>query len=143
MPTVPGVGLGGSADGGEPGWEERVIEGINAQEREKKRKRGRTWDVSILIWFDMPYRKVLKMAADSRGMSISGYVRRATAAFISHDLGLPYKDIVRHTPYPAPHTGAMTRTDGTSPRDMKGRQMDNGTGFGDWILPEALGKVER
>lgn len=142
MPTVPGVGLGGSADGGEPGWEERVTETVNALQSEKRRKQGNRWDVTMTIWMDFPLRLLFREAAERRGMSVSGYIRRAAVAYLCADLGVGWKDALQHVPYPAPAGGSLVRPASINPRNRPGRLEDDGEGFGDWTLPVLRKEVD-
>lgn len=134
MPTVAGFGLGGDADGGREGWEDRVKTKIHEQTAAQKAKQRRYWDSSLVIWFQLPWRTLVRQAADRRGMSVSGYIRRATSAYIARDLGLSMEEVVEHTPHPAPRGSVMRETGDKHPL-ARGRLKDDGTGFGDWPLP--------
>jgi hypothetical protein len=94
----------------------------------------RNWPARIQLVSDIGFRRLLRQAADGRGMSASGYARRAAAAFIAHDLGLPFEQVCALTPRPAPPEGPIRA--GQDPKDRPvnnpGRQVDDGTGYGTW-----------
>lgn len=115
----------------EPLWRRRVVERVVEAERQKlKRKRLRPPNGG---WFDyMPaarvspeFNKLMRAAAKARGIAVGGYVRRAVAKQIAADLGLPWEEVIKHTPYPATFAAP-------SARPKKEPVPDNGEGYGDW-----------
>lgn len=64
------------------------------------------------------YLKALSDAAHRRGMTVTGYCRRAVAAFVTADTGVPWADLLADTPHPE---GVTFGT------------FDPGTGHGQWV----------
>lgn len=131
--------LPGDAAGGRPGWEDRLVHLVNDAERAKADRRGagmRNWPARIMLVSDIGFRRLLRQAAEARGMSASGYARRAAAAFIAHDLGLPFEQVCALTPRPAPPDGPMRvgMRPEERPVNNPGRQVDDGAGFGTWLV---------
>lgn len=121
MPN-PEPGLQGWANKSEPGWQDRVMEGV----RNRKPNRYRAKHRHTL---DMSYgqRDLLAQAAEQRGMVASAYVRRALAAFLAHDLDMDFADVVKEWGYPLPF-GHMAGTTFVKPSS------DDGTGYGKWQI---------
>ena len=114
----------GAADASVPGWEERVLAAVR-----KSQGRSNRWTDrrnGTLLAYDDPFRVLLNEAAKRRGISMSGYCRRAVAAFIARDLGISLERVVSYTAAPAPYgTGAGGRLRKTQ---------DSGQGFGPWVI---------
>lgn len=123
MPNPYGT-LAGFSDPEEEGWEERLQERVANNRSTKKRKSERT--SGMYLFFDEPFRGLLHEAARQRDISITGYGRRATGAFIAHDLGLAVGEVLHHSAQPAPY---QNRPGGTMRKSN-----DNGQGHGLWII---------
>lgn len=108
----------------EPGWEERAIAAVRARQHETRRANERK--NGLYVFFDDPMRVLLDEACFRRGISLTGYMRRAMAAFIAYDLDLPLEEVTRHGAQPAGYgaTGGGRRT----------RTQDNGRGMGPWDI---------
>lgn len=127
--------LGGDADHAIPGWQARITERVMNAQRERQARRGagaKNWPERVQIQMDLPMRHLLRRAADSRGMSITGYVRRAMCAFVAADLGMAFADVAKHTPYPVPPAGPLSiPVEQRRPMDG-GAWADDGLGYGTW-----------
>lgn len=135
MPTPRGKGLAGSANSREhEDWEERLRERVERTQAEKQKKARRTRPANILLEFAIPFLTALREAADSRGMSSAGYARRAVAAFVARDLGVPFESLTQH--FSAPHRrGEVLKRDPGEFRKAEGQTTDDGKGFGSWEVP--------
>lgn len=129
MPTPRGKGLAGKADGREEGWEGRLMDRVNASEAERLVRRGKKRDVQLRTEWDIEMQALLRLAAEKRGITPTGYARRAIAAFVASDLDLPFEEVCGFFAYPMPPGKVMT-DEGV--RLKKGRTKDDGQGFGDW-----------
>jgi hypothetical protein len=109
-------------DQSKPGWQERAIRGISTNKRKSKQ---------ASLHMDVPYqfKPLLAMAARRRGISQSGYMRRAVAAFVAQDLQMPYEDVLDGMQ--TPHPNNATRAGWAELEFIPGEQ-DNGEGYGDW-----------
>ena len=118
--------LQGWADRDEdPLWMENAIARVRARQRKNKQDRRRT--NGTYVFYDDPFRVYLDEAAKRRGMAMSAYIRRATAAFLAHDLGVPFTEIVKHTAKPA--------AEGESRKvGITERSYDDGRGMGPWLI---------
>lgn len=108
----------------EPGWEKRALQMV--QERQKKTHRWTERKDGVLATFDTEMKVLLTEAARRRGISMAGYSRRAIAAFISYDLGIPFEDITKFCALPTEF-----RVVGTG-RSVK--LNDDGQGYGKWQI---------
>lgn len=134
MPTPKGKGLTGSADGGTPGWQDRTKSRVNASQSEALRRKKKKRPAQTLLETDLPFVTMMRQAADSRGMTSAAYARRAVAAFVAHDLNVPFKEVTQHFAAPMP-VGEMIRPDNPDGIHRKeGKTVDNGQGFGDWTV---------
>lgn len=132
MATPRGKGLTGSADGAVPGWQERVKSTLNESQAATQKRKKKSRAAMIPLDCDVPFLVMLRQAAESRGMSSSGYARRAVAAFISKDLGIPFPEITKYVSAPY-RAGEMLKPDNENGVHMKpGKTFDNGEGFGEW-----------
>lgn len=119
--------LQGWADRDEdPLWMENAIARVRERQRANKQDRRRT--NGTYVFYDDPFRVYLDEAAKRRGMAMSAYIRRATAAFIAHDLGVPFTEIVKHTAQPAAEGGKPRKVGITE------RSHDDGRGMGPWLI---------
>lgn len=117
--------LQGFADPEDPNWQENLLTKVNAVAVKNARKH-RNRKSNIQVFFDPPFKRLLSMAAEKRGMSIGSYARRAIGARIAADLHLPFADVMAFCPSVAPNGVAGT---GNHTRQ---RTYDDGTGYGDW-----------
>ena len=123
----PNGNLAGYADPSTPGWQQKALDRVIGRQRTSKRHSQRR--NAFCLYFDDPFRVLLDAAAHRRGMSLSGYARRAIAAMIAHDLGLAPSDVMRHAPRPTEYRalaghGRTTKTE------------DDGKGYGPWRITE-------
>jgi hypothetical protein len=95
--------------------------------RQKKSKRALERASGVLAVFDLEMRPLLDEACYRRGISMAGYARRAIAAMIAHDLGLPLSEVTKHMPYPTEY-----RAFGGTGRNIKTE--DSGKGYGPWTI---------
>lgn len=88
------------------------------------------------VMVDQSYDDYLVEAARRRDISKVGYVRRAVAAMIAHDLGIPFTEVAQHAAQPGP----FNRVGGHLRR---GASHDNGKGHGMWTIPYLNSKEQR
>jgi hypothetical protein len=112
-----------------PGWRERVVAAVNAQQTENvKAKRRRP--ASMTVDYDLPFAVLLKQAAASRGIAVGSYVRRALARQIAKDLGIDWTEVLKHCAAARPHGSVPP---GAAPGSFGvHRSFDDGEGFGNW-----------
>ena len=70
-------------------------------------------------------------ACARRNISLTGYLRRAAAAMIAHDLKLPFEEVAQHAARPMPygkHGGTFKKI----------KSQDDGKDFGYWIIAKLL-----
>lgn len=111
------------------GWRELMRDQLNvtAEERiARQRDHGKAISISR-VGFAAAVQPLLVAAAQRRGISIAGYIRRATMAFVAHDLGLDPVDIFEQDMAPSPYArGGMH-----SSKDLDGEL------FGQWkVAPD-------
>jgi hypothetical protein len=121
--------LQGWADRDEdPKWMENALARVNARQRQNKRHRTRR--SGSYLFYDDEFRVLLDEAALRRGnIPLSAYMRRAIAAFLAHDLGLPYTEVIKYTAKPRVSMGGI----------LPGTQLrthDDGLGFGPWLIED-------
>jgi len=129
--------LPGDAAGGRPGWEDRLLTLVNADQREKADRRGagmRNWPARLTLVSDIEFRVLLREAATARRMSATGYARRAIAAFVAADLGMRFEDVCVLLPKPAPPEGTASSALPLEerPQNNPGKVRDTGAGHGSW-----------
>lgn len=123
MPNPYG-NLAGFTDREEEGWQQRALERVQA--RQKRSSRSTDRKNGMYLFFDDPYRVLLDEACARRNISLTGYGRRATAAFIAHDLGIPISDVLYHA--------ARVKGYGEGGGGVPERSHDDGSGHGLWII---------
>lgn len=106
------------------GWQEEAIARVRDRQHENRRHNERS--SGLYLFFDDPFREYLDAAAVERNISLTGYLRRAAAAFIAHDLGLPLQEVAQHAARPAAY--------GSSGGGRQKRTHDDGLGFGVWDI---------
>ncbi|QIG59028.1 ribbon-helix-helix DNA binding domain protein [Microbacterium phage Fransoyer] len=87
------------------GWRELVRDQLNVKAEERaarQRDHGRPISVSR-VGFAAAVQPLLVRAAQLRGISIAGYIRRATMAFVARDLGLDPIEIFEQDMAPSPY----------------------------------------
>ena len=118
--------LAGFTDPEDPDWRENAMARVHARQQKSSRSSNRK--NGMYLFFDDPFRVLLDEACARRDISLTGYGRRATAAFIAHDLGIPITEVLRHAAAPG---GYMSGTGGKVVRTH-----DTGEGKGLWIIGE-------
>lgn len=113
-----------------PDWREGFAEEIESTPSRDRRFREDYVRPSIIVGQRMNV--MLNVAAYQRGISRSGYIRRAVAAFIAGDLGVPIEDVVSDSPPPRGYhdNGRVPMDDVTVNDDGQ----DSGKGYGEWTL---------
>lgn len=121
----PKGNLAGFTDRSVPGWQADALNRISL--RQKKTKRHAERKSGVLAVYDPPFQTYFDEAAHRRGMSHAGYARRALAAFVAYDLGLPVAEVAKYMPRPSEYraAGGVGR---------QNRTEDNGVGFGQWMI---------
>jgi hypothetical protein len=94
----------------------------------------KNWPARLTVVCDIEFRRLLRAAADQRGMSAVGYVRRATAAFIASDLEIPFEAVAALTPKPAAPEGIKSLPLEQRPAYNPGKWRDDGVGHGSWVV---------
>lgn len=123
----PRGNLAGFSDRSVPGWKEDALARIAL--RQKRTKRNAERKSGVLAVYDPPFQVFFDEAASRRGMSLAGYARRALAAMIAYDLGIPIDTITKYMPRPTEYRagGGVGRQDKTE---------DDGRGFGPWRITD-------
>lgn len=116
--------LAGFTDPEDPDWRLNALARVEARQRKTKRSTSRV--NGMYLFFDDPFRTLLDEACMRRDISLTGYGRRATAAFIAHDLGIPLPEVLQHAAAP---TAYLSGTGGN-----RARSKDTGEGKGLWII---------
>ena len=104
-----------------PGWQDRLLERVHRPP--SIHSRGRRPNL-VVVTGDREFRALLLKAARQRGISTSGYARRALASWVIHDLGLG-PEVFAMFPAAQPAGAIGGRIGGGS---------DDGTGYGPWII---------
>ena len=107
-----------------PGWQELAIARVRARQHENRRHNERS--SGLYLFFDDQFRVLLDEACLRRGISLTGYLRRAAAAMIAYDLDLPLQEVAKHGAKPAAY--------GSTGGGRKVRTHDDGLGFGPWDI---------
>lgn len=121
----PKGNLAGYTDPEEPGWQDRVLEAVRVNQSRTKRWSERK--AGQYVFWDPPFRHLLKEAARRRGLNMTGYCRRAIAAFVTHDLGATPLETFGHMPRPTEF-----REGGGHGRPKL--TQDDGKDFGQWKI---------
>lgn len=128
MPNPYGS-LAGFTDKAIPGWQERLMARVNSTQANsatrRKKKLHPLRNSQFHVYVSSEYMALFRRAAQSRDISMVAYARRAIAAFISHDLGVPFADIVALTPAPR---SFEDRIRSNQPPTVP----DDATGYGSW-----------
>lgn len=109
------------------GWRETVMGRVEEKARHARNHQGNIRDVRLSMFVGFEFSAALNRAAAARGISRVGYLRRAVAAFLAADLGMPFDRLTRECPKPLPYT--RERAWVTAGGD------DDGTGYGTWHVP--------
>lgn len=115
---------GGLNTSGE-GWQERAVGRVKSRQRISSRATNRSH--GVYIFMDDPMKVLLDEAAFRRGISMSGYVRRALGAMIAKDLGMKFKDVVKHSALP-------NNYDQSRFGNRRPYTHDDGEEFGQWAI---------
>jgi hypothetical protein len=104
-----------------PDWRQVALRRAHERVMVKRHK----WRQAEMSRFQMTvgprYTTLLADAAAHRGLSTTSYIRRAVAAFIAHDLGMEFTEVVADTPHvQGPSHG----------------KWDDGTGYGQWRVAD-------
>lgn len=125
----PNPPLAGIGDPGDPNWKENVLARLAESQRTRGDNGQARRKANVRVFFDTPFMHMLQGAARLRNISLSGYVRRAIAARVAADLGLPFTEVVGHMAAPTDY-GQPQRH---GPGGVK-QTTDDGTGYGDWAI---------
>lgn len=109
-----------------PGARERTLEAVRISTQGSVLARSSGADPRTTFHYRVPFAILLREAAKARGISISGYVRRAVAAFIAYDTGKDVRDILVHAPGPTAY--------GRIASNLHQKTFDDSTGFGLWRI---------
>lgn len=102
------------------GWEYRAVAGIEKPDYTRGYyQAGRTFFAG------------LRQASRMRGISAGAYLRRAVAAFVAHDLGVDFEDILKDSPSPKWNDN---RGEVKGKKNVWVREYDDGTGYGTWVV---------
>lgn len=106
------------------GWRQVVIDQLDVRGAEvRKRSSGASQSTSVSrVGFSPKVQPLLVQAARARGISIAGYIRRATMAFVAKDLGLDPIQLFEQDMAPSPYGRGGTKSD----RDLDGKR------YGHW-----------
>lgn len=110
-----------------PDWRERALGRVRSRQRSSSRSTNRKH--GIYIFMDDPLKVLVDEAAFRRGISISGYVRRAMSAMIAKDLGLPFTEVCKYAALP--NSYKQDRFGNRRPYSQ-----DDGKEFGQWSIKE-------
>ena len=122
-------------------WQEKAFRAV--EEAEKKRVPQVTaWGNQFHIRMSSPFKSLVRTAAQKRGISLVGYMRRAIARQVAADLDLDFAHVTGFAPYPAAYGERLPDADHLTivlRETRAGRVMyaqscvpDDGTGFGEW-----------
>lgn len=113
-------------DGGKPGWQDRLLDDVWAAQ-------DRRYPMTALqVSMPLEYRALLRAAADMRGMSTAAYTRRATSAFMVHDLGMAFVDLCAFNAHPTLITPSPNGRAGLPPGTPPRSRRDDGQDYGHW-----------
>ena len=115
-----------------PGWQDAVMKRLEERAMARKKPLGREanyYRFKLITGKSLP--GLLRMAAEKRGISLQGYMRRALAAFVAYDLGLDMTKVLED----GPATLAWGRTGGKV-LDENGNVItqEDGKGYGQWVI---------
>jgi len=115
--------IAGITDPSVPGWQDRVMAALAEREANGRTRTARQRRGHVQINCDEGYAILLNKAAQVRGVAQTTYARRAIAAFVAHDLGIPIGEVLAFVSAPVPYGGHA------SPGE---RTADDGAGYGSW-----------
>ena len=104
--------------GYKPDWKRRAL--LHVPKEDKKK---------IVFHVFGEFDSYFSRAANRRGMSKSAYARRALAAFISHDLQMPFEDLCKMFPAVVYDQNVSKYVDG-----LVVSQRDDGEDYGQWRI---------
>lgn len=113
-------------------WRDKTLTRVNASQEEVQKRKKKNRPGQVLFEVELPFLTLLRAAADARGMSSTGYARRAIAAFISKDLDIPFPEITKHFSSPFKAGEMLRRTNEKGVREKIGKTFDDGEGYGSW-----------
>lgn len=108
--------------GFDPNWKRKAIR--HAPKEDKKK---------IVFHVFGEFDSYFSRAANQRGMTKSAYARRALAAFMAHDLQMPFEDLCKMFPAVVYDQNISKYIDG-----LVVSQRDDGEGYGQWQIKELL-----
>lgn len=113
-------------------WKGRLLERADDLEKLGRRKQTTTWGTRLAVRTTPTFLSFVHRAAKARGMSVGGYLRRAVAKQLSKDLGIPWLEIISHTPYPSYYQSQKFPPEKSAHRLGARTIADDGEGYGDW-----------
>jgi uncharacterized protein (DUF1778 family) len=108
-------------------WRERIVEQVEATTSKRKR-------LSISVNVDAEQHRLIQEACRRRGISMTGFMRRAAMSFTAHDLELVWDEIM------ADEQGVKPFAEIGDPAQFRGNvPLASGKGFGEWQIGELHG----
>lgn len=115
-------------------WEKNIVERVaehshSTEALVKRRKKDNTqWGAYVRTRVTREFSLLMHRAAEGRGISVGGYIKRSVAVMIARDLGLPLTEVLKHSPFPGPY---LTHPYGSA-RGSGRNGPDDGSGYGSW-----------
>lgn len=130
--------IAGASAQSKPGWQERLVQMVQDADTGSARSRNSLRRGKLYAQCDPEMLVLTTEAARLRGMTTAAYIRRAVAAFIAHDLEMPFEEVTKYAPMPLPFG---KKSADLSPGKTR-RTTDDGTGFGSWEVKGSESGVE-
>jgi len=122
-------------------WKTKALAAVESGEKKRRLQKTR-WGSQFHIRMTTQFKSMVWQAAEARGITLVGYMRRAIAKQVAIDLGLDWDEVIIHSPYPAPFGHVLPDDDHRISvlRERRDGQLhpsmecapDDGTGYGDW-----------
>jgi len=120
-------------------WKQRMVDKVGKSEARRTRQRRRDKEYQFHVQATRPLLQAVRAAAKLRGISASGYIRRAVTKQTAKDLGVSWESLLKETPYPAAYGKKMAppekvrySVEGSTDISDRLASPDDGTGYGDW-----------
>jgi len=112
-------------------WKKRLLERVS--DLQSRKNQTTNWGTRLAIRTTPNFLALVHKAAGTRNINLGAYIRRSVARQLARDLGMPIKDVLKLTPYPAEYGKRLPASNfiltGNGGRIAP---PDDGAGFGDW-----------